>query len=131
MSESDRERAQRIIALLIQYTRPGQIQIPFHWVNDDEPKQNTVSHKFYVDDDVNVLNDSGTGTIESSQEKDLAQVNLEDGELLEIDDEIEDVKRKGNVVSSANNSFNSSNGSYNGIALAVITMLKYQDQLKL
>uniref|UniRef100_A0A914P9K4 C3H1-type domain-containing protein n=1 Tax=Panagrolaimus davidi TaxID=227884 RepID=A0A914P9K4_9BILA len=115
MSESDRERAKRIIDLLIQYTRPGQIQIPFHWVyDDDEPKQNTVAHKFYVDDDVNVLNDSGSGTVESSQEKDLAEVNLEDGELLEIDDEIEDVLRKENVVSSANTSFNSSNGSYNG-----------------
>uniref|UniRef100_A0AC35GH40 Uncharacterized protein n=1 Tax=Panagrolaimus sp. PS1159 TaxID=55785 RepID=A0AC35GH40_9BILA len=114
MSESDRERAQRIINLLIQYTRPGQIEIPYHWVND-EPKQNIVSHKFYVDDDVSVLNDSGTGTVESSEEKDLAEVKLEDGELLENDDEIEEVERKENVVSSANTSFNSSNGSYNGI----------------
>uniref|UniRef100_A0AC34EZK3 C3H1-type domain-containing protein n=1 Tax=Panagrolaimus sp. ES5 TaxID=591445 RepID=A0AC34EZK3_9BILA len=118
MSE-DCDTAKRLIAQLLQFTLPGQIELPLNWVNGPEKvDEDTVPS--VIDDADNVMDNNQIKNdivkVASSQDE-----NLEDGELPDDDDEEEggedgEIMEKENdtLASSPNTSFDSSEAGYNG-----------------
>ena len=75
ISEEDREIAKRLITYFMKYTKPGQFDIPFNWLEDEptEPKQNVVQPRVsnvVKDDNVIVLEDDGNKTgVKTAEQK--------------------------------------------------------------
>uniref|UniRef100_A0AC34GNL5 C3H1-type domain-containing protein n=1 Tax=Panagrolaimus sp. ES5 TaxID=591445 RepID=A0AC34GNL5_9BILA len=93
--EGEGDTARRLIAKLLQFTLPGQIELPLNWVNGPEKvEEDTVSDDDCIEQCTNVV-------IALSQDESIKDENLEDGELLD-DDEEEDgeIIEKENIASS-------------------------------
>uniref|UniRef100_A0A914YYP0 Uncharacterized protein n=1 Tax=Panagrolaimus superbus TaxID=310955 RepID=A0A914YYP0_9BILA len=115
MTRDDCDTASRLIAKFLQFTLPGQIELPLDWVNDLEESEEVApfsDDKSYVDKQIKK---NGVEFFSSPKNK-VKHEKLEDGELLEEDENKNNAgKEDDQKASSPNTSFDSLDACYNGI----------------
>uniref|UniRef100_A0AC34G7K0 C3H1-type domain-containing protein n=1 Tax=Panagrolaimus sp. ES5 TaxID=591445 RepID=A0AC34G7K0_9BILA len=100
MSGEESDIAKRLIAKLLQFTLPGQVELPLNWVVEGPVEADIVSNVVCDDTIDTVKISSDRGEFSSSQVENTEDENLEDGELLE-DDNGDGSIEKENVYSAS------------------------------